>query len=85
MFGWDSCVTERIVARLDLQTGDFYFMNSLQTGSGVYLAFSPFGCRGLFPGLKRTVGRLQGVRGNMETFVRDSCVSEGMQSSEVRF
>ena len=85
MFGWDSCVTERIVASLDLQAGDFCFLHSLQTGSGVYLAFCPVGCRGLFPGLRRTVGRLQEVRCSMKTFVRDSCVSEGMQSSEVRF
>jgi len=52
MFGWDSCVAERIVASLDLQAGNFYCLHSLQTESGVCLAFSPVGCRGLFPGLR---------------------------------
>jgi len=73
------------VDSLDLQEGDFYFLHSLQTGSGVYLAFCPVGYRGLFPGLKRTVRRPQVVRGIKKTFVRDSCVSEGIHSSEVRF
>jgi hypothetical protein len=49
MFGSDSWVTERTVASLDLQAGDFYFLHSLQTGSGVYLAFLQLGAGDFSP------------------------------------
>jgi hypothetical protein len=59
MFGRDSCAIERIVARLDLQPGDFYFLHSLQAGSGIYAASSPVGFRGPLPRLKANVWKAE--------------------------
>jgi len=49
MFGWDSCVTERIVASLDLQAGDFFvFCTACRQDLGLLSSW----VSGTFPRLK---------------------------------